>query len=360
MASFFGRSSGGKADSEEQHESLGSNLSLEIQRSGFLRKKRFSRVGKPGPWQKRFFVLKDGFLLWYSDKPSKKNLQGTFDPHPKGALPMGGCSVRAVSGQSSKGEDENRAFEVSHPDWHGSLLLAADDEADAAEWCRLLNDARRVTMENALLGDAYIDELEAKGSALQDKAHDALKRAKDEAGRARGELEEKRKLQEQTKELQEHAELAKAKGEELGTLAKTQEKELTEERERAREFESKAETVATELDSERQKRTAVELQLRQAEATLLKLERALKMTQRDSGVAEEINLSVATLKSFFHDKIEEETLGSQETRVIRDGLTGNAQYKKIASALHENTKETNNNAKEGLSNNACNNEGVLI
>jgi hypothetical protein len=103
MASFFGGRSSGKSDSSDDPSSLGSHLLLEIQKSGFLRKKRFSRQGKPGPWKSRFFVLKDGFLLWYSDKPSKKLLQGTFDPHPKGTLPMGGCSVRAVRGQGSKG-----------------------------------------------------------------------------------------------------------------------------------------------------------------------------------------------------------------------------------------------------------------
>jgi chromosome segregation ATPase len=192
-------------------------------------------------------------------------------------------------------------------------------------------------MENALLGDAYIDELEAKGTELQNKAHDALKRAQEEAGRVRGELEEKRKLQEKTKELEEVADLAKAKEEELDMLAKSREEELSLERERANELESKAETAATELDSERQRRTAVEQQLRQAEATLLKLERALKMTKGDSSVAEEINLSVASLKSFFHEKIEEETMGSQKTGVIREGLVGNAQYKKFASALKPNT-----------------------
>ena len=75
-----------------------------LQMSGYLMKKPFSSGGRSGPWQKRFFVLKDGFLFWYVDNKSKKKLGKTFDMHPKGCLPLGGCIVRAVKGRNKYGE----------------------------------------------------------------------------------------------------------------------------------------------------------------------------------------------------------------------------------------------------------------
>lgn len=61
--------------------------SLYVQKKGYLSKKPFSAksVVKHQKWQKRWFVLKDSFLIWYKSKPSK----GDFDLHPAGVLPLG-------------------------------------------------------------------------------------------------------------------------------------------------------------------------------------------------------------------------------------------------------------------------------
>ena len=66
--------------------------SLYVQKKGFLSKKPFSAksVVKHQKWQKRWFVLKDSFLIWYKSRPGK----GDFDLHPAGVLPLGKSCLR--------------------------------------------------------------------------------------------------------------------------------------------------------------------------------------------------------------------------------------------------------------------------
>ena len=61
-----------------------------VQKAGFLLKLPFRK--QQGKWQKRWFVCKDGFMLYYGSKKLKGG-PDQFDVHPKGVIPLGNTTV---------------------------------------------------------------------------------------------------------------------------------------------------------------------------------------------------------------------------------------------------------------------------
>ena len=329
-----------------------------IQMSGYLMKKPFSSGGRSGPWQKRFFVLKDGFLFWYVDNKSKKKLGRTFDMHPKGCLPLGGCTVQAVKGRNKYGEEEARAFEVGHADFSdGSLLLAAEDEASCKRWMEFVEGSSRVTWENAQLGDALLEKERAKGTELEAEKAKALselqlkaetlaqeRKAKEDLLQTKAQLEvEKKEAIAATEEERaaKKAAMAAASAEEeqrRKAIADAREKEQAQqallEEEQARlaalqvtvvkaEAERDSEKKGREAEAERRKR--VEADLKAAQRALRKLERAVKAQAGSSGsemegFSEDIATSVNDLRSFFAKKIDEVEHRAHSASITKDAL----------------------------------------
>ena len=318
---------------------------LSPQKTGYLMKKRFSTGGKDSPWQRRWFVLKDGFLFYYTKRCKSDQV---FNNHPKGVIPLGGCSVSYVKGRNSRGELEDRAFEVKHPDFNGaSLLLAAEDEAQAQQWVRQLEDCRRVTWENALLGDAKLKALRARGTLASAEAEAALAAAQEKA-RALG-AERDRKLAElDGAELEardatarrasiEHAkaetaaraeELARAKqaaieeadklDKEKRSIAqrhwkglKKKQHLLTSAARALQDVEQQKEAAQAEFEAEHAAKEAavrekniLQARLKEAEMSLKTLDKALR-ARKGNFESDEIHTSVSALKDFFAQKVEE-------------------------------------------------------
>ncbi|CAH1261321.1 Hypp2305 [Branchiostoma lanceolatum] len=81
---------------KDRAESLASldnlDISAKVQHCGLLLKRPF---GHPSSrWQKRFFIVKEGFLLYYAEA-EKKNFERRrqFNIHPKGVIPLGDCTI---------------------------------------------------------------------------------------------------------------------------------------------------------------------------------------------------------------------------------------------------------------------------
>jgi hypothetical protein len=149
-----------------------------------------TRSASSEKWQKRFFVAKDGFLLYYvSGSPT----QTFFDTKPKGIIPLGGCKVEKLQRGPQGGKF---GLKISHHDFAAGkmLVLSAEKEDDQRGWEKALNDCSRVTMENALLGDGMIEQLRAAGSGDEAGAAVRLKALQDEALRIKFESEEKLRL----------------------------------------------------------------------------------------------------------------------------------------------------------------------
>ncbi|XP_061467127.1 pleckstrin homology domain-containing family D member 1 [Rhineura floridana] len=146
--------------SMEPADSDALDISTKVQLYGVLWKRPFGRPS--AKWSRRFFIIKESFLLYYSEN-EKKSFENNryFNIHPKGVIPLGGCIVEAK-------EEPNMpyAMKISHEDFHGNIVLAAESEYEQAQWLEMLQESGKVTWRNAQLGEAMIESLEAQGLQL--------------------------------------------------------------------------------------------------------------------------------------------------------------------------------------------------
>ncbi|XP_048804925.1 pleckstrin homology domain-containing family D member 1 isoform X1 [Lagopus muta] len=146
--------------SMEQADSDALDISTKVQLYGVLWKRPFGR--QSAKWSRRFFIIKESFLLYYAES-EKKSFESNkyFNIHPKGVVPLGGCIVEPK-------EEPNMpyAIKISHEDFHGNIVLAAESEFEQAQWLEMLQESGKVTWKNAQLGEAMIESLEAQGLQL--------------------------------------------------------------------------------------------------------------------------------------------------------------------------------------------------
>ncbi|PSN45993.1 hypothetical protein C0J52_09781 [Blattella germanica] len=132
-----------------------------VQQSGILFKKSFSPHSNK--WSKRFFVVKEGFLLYYSENEKKVfDKKGCFNIHPKGVIPVGGCII-----QTSKDFGQDYVINISSDSFiHGSVALGTETKYDQDRWVQVLQEAARITWENSRMGESIIRDLESQGLQL--------------------------------------------------------------------------------------------------------------------------------------------------------------------------------------------------
>ncbi|BFZ12420.1 hypothetical protein BsWGS_15459 [Bradybaena similaris] len=199
-----------------------------IQIRGILSKKPFGH--QSNRWSKRFFLVKDGFLMYY-DANEKKDIERRdfFNVHPKGVIPLGECHFK-----SGKEPQQPFCILLESPEIGGKLVLAAESEFERDRWLQILEQSRMVTWKNTQLGDEmirrlqnegleaaiekqqYIDRLQSEVLALSEE-----KIKTEELERVNQELEkEKEKLESFTKEIQEEYDKIKEELEETNMLVK--------------------------------------------------------------------------------------------------------------------------------------------
>ncbi|EPQ14978.1 UPF0639 protein [Myotis brandtii] len=124
----------------------------------------------------RFFIIKESFLLYYSESEKKSfETNKHFNIHPKGVIPLGGCLVEAKEEPSMP-----YAMKISHQDFHGNILLAAESEFEQTQWLEMLQESGKVTWKNAQLGEAMIKSLEAQGLQLAKEKQEYLDKLMEE------------------------------------------------------------------------------------------------------------------------------------------------------------------------------------
>ncbi|KAM6131407.1 LOW QUALITY PROTEIN: pleckstrin homology domain-containing family D member 1 [Pterocles gutturalis] len=160
--------------SMEQTDSDALDISTKVQLYGVLWKRPFGR--QSAKWSRRFFIIKESFLLYYAES-EKKNFESNkyFNIHPKGVIPLGGCIVEPK-------EEPNMpyAIKISHEDFHGNIVLAAESEFEQAQWLEMLQESGKVTWKNAQLGEAMIESLEAQGLQLAKEKQEYLDKLMEE------------------------------------------------------------------------------------------------------------------------------------------------------------------------------------
>ncbi|XP_021563691.1 pleckstrin homology domain-containing family D member 1 [Carlito syrichta] len=136
-------------------------------------------ASQPGPCadvDRVFFIIKESFLLYYSESEKKSfETNKYFNIHPKGVIPLGGCLVEPKEEPSMP-----YAMKISHQDFHGNVLLAAESEFEQTQWLEMLQESGKVTWKNAQLGEAMIKSLEAQGLQLAKEKQEYLDKLMEE------------------------------------------------------------------------------------------------------------------------------------------------------------------------------------
>ncbi|XP_022110957.1 pleckstrin homology domain-containing family D member 1-like isoform X2 [Acanthaster planci] len=212
-------------------------LLSKVQLWGTLWKKPFGPTSNSGKWQKRFFVIKEGYLLYYAENEKKDfDRKRYFNMHPKGVIPLGGALVAPTTDPIKMW-----AIRIDHDEVQGSIFIATDSENEREKWMEVMRKSSRVTWRNAELGETMIQTLEQQSLELardsqryREQWHLEAMALRDEMDknedleRLTSELEEeKRKIEETARELLEEHERTKMELEEttaaMQQVAKDQE-----------------------------------------------------------------------------------------------------------------------------------------
>ncbi|XP_028294182.1 pleckstrin homology domain-containing family D member 1 isoform X2 [Gouania willdenowi] len=233
-----------QSDSEVQLD-----ISTKVQLHGVLWKRPFGRPS--AKWSRRFFIIKDSFLLYYAES-EKKSFENNrfFNIHPKGVIPLGGCVVSAH-------EDMGMPFAIviNLEDFTGSIVLAAESEDDQVQWMEMLHESGKVTWRNAQLGEAMIESLEAQGLQLAKEKQEYLD-----------------KLMEETEELSHQ----RAQREELERLNQILEEEKMKFEEVVLELKAEQDQIKVDLDGTSQSLKGVERQKEELSQLTVTLQKSIE------------------------------------------------------------------------------------
>ncbi|CAG0890559.1 unnamed protein product [Darwinula stevensoni] len=179
-------------------------IATKIQHHGFLLKKSFRR--QADKWQRRYFVVKDSFLLYYGES-ERKNFEkrGHFNIHPRGVIPIGGCIIHGASSiypPSSQdyvitiSSDEYQKVASNPPYGYESIVtLAAATKNEMDKWIQALKEATRITWNNSQLAESLMRELETQGLQLNQEKQTYVERLQKESQNLQEELDKNLELE---------------------------------------------------------------------------------------------------------------------------------------------------------------------
>ncbi|XP_044128543.1 pleckstrin homology domain-containing family D member 1 [Bufo gargarizans] len=165
------------------------DIRTKVQLQGVLWKRPFGKQSTK--WSKRFFIIKDSFLLYYAEN-ERRNFESNkyFNIHPKGVIPLSGCRV-----DPKEEPGMPYAIKISHEDFHGDILLAAESVIEQSQWLELLHESGKVTWQNAQLGEAMIESLEAQGLQLAKERQEYFDKLMEETEELCSQREQKEELE---------------------------------------------------------------------------------------------------------------------------------------------------------------------
>ncbi|XP_060939286.1 pleckstrin homology domain-containing family D member 1 [Limanda limanda] len=264
--------------SMEQSDSERLDISTKVQLHGVLWKRPFGRPS--AKWSRRFFIIKDSFLLYYAESEKKSfDSNRYFNIHPKGVIPLGGCVVSA---------NENMgmpfAIVINLEDFTGTIVLAAESEEEQLQWMEMLQESGKVTWKNSQLGEAMIESLEAQGLQLAKEKQEYLD-----------------KLMEETEELSQQ----RAQTEELERLNQVLEEEKMKFEEVVLELKSEQEQIKQDLDGTTQSLKGVESEKEELSSLTVMLQKSIEELSQEKQRTLEL-LGVKEQEQAEEEKEEEE------------------------------------------------------
>uniref|UniRef100_A0A8D0G7P2 Pleckstrin homology and coiled-coil domain containing D1 n=1 Tax=Sphenodon punctatus TaxID=8508 RepID=A0A8D0G7P2_SPHPU len=251
--------------SMEQADSDALDISTKVQLYGVLWKRPFGR--QSAKWSRRFFIIKESFLLYYAESEKKSfETNKYFNIHPKGVIPLGGCIVEAK-------EEPNMpyAMKISHEDFHGNIVLAAESEFEQAQWLEMLRESGKVTWKNAQLGEAMIESLEAQGLQLAKEKQEYLDKLMEETE----ELCLQREQKEELERLNQVLEAEKQQFEEVVKELRLEQEQIK------RELEQTAQSLKGVEEEKKELRNLTETLQKMLEELSLEKQRTLKMLEEN-------------------------------------------------------------------------------
>uniref|UniRef100_A0A0N4ZSU4 PH domain-containing protein n=1 Tax=Parastrongyloides trichosuri TaxID=131310 RepID=A0A0N4ZSU4_PARTI len=174
---------------------------LGVQMYGCLLKK-YKKKNRPVKWKKRFFILKECFLLYYSCK-IKKEFETTrrINLHPKGIIPLIGCSI--ISGGDV---GKKYCLLITHCQFDSAIIVCATDIKCQENWFKALRDSTKISYKNTIYGEHMIRELETKGNLLTEEKKKFEERLQLEALARQEERERNYELEKTREELEKERE----------------------------------------------------------------------------------------------------------------------------------------------------------
>ncbi|GBG35011.1 Pleckstrin-likey domain-containing family D member 1 [Hondaea fermentalgiana] len=247
------------------------------------------------PFYKRVHaVVKESFLLFYK---SKNESAGPWDSKPTCVIPLNGATV-------SLDVRDRRLISVSNIDSNANFRVKAENPGEAMDWLVAFQQAKRATLENAMLGAALIEKMQAEGSQLEAEKEQAFQEMQERAARLDREQQQR---EEARLRDQQRADAFQAK--------------LSAERSRVTVLEGTRTDLTGRVSKEEAerrkavaKRMSVERKLAQAEQALEKLEAAMIVRNGAAPQASfqredsEVRASVSALRRFFEARAKEQAV----------------------------------------------------
>uniref|UniRef100_A0A0K0EHY0 PH domain-containing protein n=1 Tax=Strongyloides stercoralis TaxID=6248 RepID=A0A0K0EHY0_STRER len=174
---------------------------LGVQMYGCLLKK-YKKKNRPVKWKKRFFILKECFLLYYSCGVKKEfEVTRRINLHPKGIIPLIGCSI--ISGGDV---GKKYCLLITHCQFDSAIIVCATDIKCQENWFKALRDATKISYKNTLYGEHIIRELESKGNILNEEKKSIEEKLQKESLARQEEKERNFELEKMREELEKERE----------------------------------------------------------------------------------------------------------------------------------------------------------
>uniref|UniRef100_A0A5S6R1Q7 PH domain-containing protein n=1 Tax=Trichuris muris TaxID=70415 RepID=A0A5S6R1Q7_TRIMR len=133
--------------------------------AGVLKKK--SHRG-PYNWNKRFFVLKDGFLLYYHVAEKRRFKENNrLNLHPKGILPLENCEISLL-----QSDNPLHCITINKSDFLEPICICTNGEDSRQQWLTFLKEATRINAKDLQRDAEMVSTLQRQNlQLLNEKQH---------------------------------------------------------------------------------------------------------------------------------------------------------------------------------------------
>uniref|UniRef100_A0A1I8I260 PH domain-containing protein n=1 Tax=Macrostomum lignano TaxID=282301 RepID=A0A1I8I260_9PLAT len=217
------------------------HLDNKVQHHGFLLK----RSHLSNKWQRRFCIIKEGFLLVFKEQEAERIKRSSFyNVKANAAIPLGDCVINLISDATVQCGIDINIFVPSV-----RFLFSCENRSNQQDWYSALSDASRITHANFQISDKLIATLESQGMEKVTQSERYRKMLEEEVELRHNESEKASRLEAQQTELQQEKEYAELAMRELESELAALRSEMTD--------------AQTTLERTREEKTALEKRAKQ-------------------------------------------------------------------------------------------------